>query len=90
MFVDFGSGPLLAGVHSFGTARDGLINFDYGDISGHTRVSQFNSWIDSIMGSGSGGSGGGGKGGKGRRFTGASLNLTRYGLLPFQSPLHLA
>jgi hypothetical protein len=68
MFIDFGSGPLLAGVHSFGAAFDGLVDSDYGDISGHTRVSVFNSWIDSIMGGGSGGSGGGGKGGKGRPF----------------------
>jgi hypothetical protein len=75
VFVDFGSGPLLTGVHSFGTARDGVINFDYGDISGHTRVSVFNSWIDSIIGGASGGSSGGGKGGKGRRFTGSDHGL---------------
>jgi Trypsin len=70
VFADFGSGPQLTGVHSFGMARDGVINFDYGDISGHTRVSLFNSWIDTMIGSGGGGGGGGGKGGKGRRFTG--------------------
>jgi Trypsin len=75
VFVDFGSGPRLTGVHSFGTARDGLINFDYGDISGHTRVSLFNSWIDSIIAGGSGGSSGGGKGGKGRRFTSNELEF---------------
>jgi hypothetical protein len=68
LFVDFGSGPQLVGVHSFGAARDGLIDSDYGDISGHTRVSSFNSWIDSILSGGSGGGGSGGKGGKGRPF----------------------
>jgi hypothetical protein len=75
VFVDFGSGPRLAGVHSFGTARDGVIDFDYGDISGHTRVSQFNSWVDSIIGGGIGGGGSGGKGGKGRRFTGSDFEF---------------
>lgn len=69
LFIDSGSGPMLAGVHSFGSARDGLVDSDYGDMSGDTRVSAFNSWIDSIMSGGSGGTGGGGKGGKGRPFT---------------------
>lgn len=73
LFVDFGGGPLLAGVHSFGSARDGLINSDYGDISGHTRVSAFNSWIDSILSGGSGGGGGGG--GKGRPFSANELDF---------------
>jgi hypothetical protein len=68
LFLDFGNGPVLAGVHSFGSARDGLIDSDYGDTSGDTRVSVFNSWIDSIMSGDSGGSSGGG-GGKGRPFT---------------------
>lgn len=63
----------LAGVHSFGVDynRDGLDD-NYGDYTGHTRVSSFNSWIDSVIGgTGSGGTGGtgGGKGGpKGREF----------------------
>jgi hypothetical protein len=69
LFVDFGNGPVLAGVHSFGSARDGLVDSDYGDMSGHTRVSAFNSWIDSILSGGSGGTSGGNKGGKGRPFT---------------------
>lgn len=70
VFIDLGSGPLLAGVHSFGMARDGVVDSDYGDASGHTRVSVFNSWIDSILGGGSGDGGGGGGGpgnGKGGR-----------------------
>lgn len=71
LFLDFGQGPLLAGVHSFGSAVDGLVDSDYGDRSGHTRVSVFNSWIDSILGIGGGTSGGGGnnRGGK-KKFTG--------------------
>ncbi len=69
LFVDFGNGPLLAGVHSFGSARDGLVDSDYGDMSGHTRISAFNSWIDSIIGGASGGGSGGNKAGKGRPYT---------------------
>jgi hypothetical protein len=68
LFIDSGSGPMLAGVHSFGSARDGLVDSDYGDMSGDTRVAAFNSWIDSIISGGSGGTGGGGKGGKGHPF----------------------
>jgi len=49
LFVDDGSGLKLAGIHSFGAAYDAAINFDYGDISGHTRVSAFNDWIDAII-----------------------------------------
>jgi secreted trypsin-like serine protease len=72
LFLDFGQGPLLAGVHSFGSAVDGLVDSDYGDRSGHTRVSVFNSWIDSILGIGGGSSGNGGnnRGGK-KKFTAA-------------------
>ncbi len=40
---------LLAGVNSFIAAKDGKVDADYGDISGHVRVSVFNSWIDSII-----------------------------------------
>ncbi len=71
LFVDFGQGPLLAGVHSFGSAIDGLVDSDYGDRSGHTRVSVFNSWIDSMLGIGGGtsGSGGANRGGK-KKFSG--------------------
>ena len=65
VFIDFGSGPLLAGIHSFGAAWDGLVDSDYGDASGHTRVSVFNSWIDSILGGGTSSGNGGGKSGKG-------------------------
>jgi hypothetical protein len=49
VFINFGQGPMLAGVHSFVSATDGRINSDYGDVSGHTRVSVFNSWINSIL-----------------------------------------
>jgi hypothetical protein len=57
LFVDFGQGALLAGVHSYGSAIDGLVDSDYGDRSGHIRVSAFNSWIDSIIGGGTSTSG---------------------------------
>ena len=74
LFVDFGQGPLLAGVHSFGSAIDGVVDSDYGDRSGHTRVSIFNSWIDSIIGGGGGSTSpgnGNGKGG-GKPFIGGA------------------
>jgi len=59
LFIDLGDGPMLAGVHSFGASFDGLTDSDYGDISGHTRVSKFTGWIEDVT------SGGGGKPGKG-------------------------
>lgn len=66
LFIDFGSGPLLAGVHSFGASFDGLTDLDYGDVAGHTRVSAFDKWIHAMLsvgrgrGSGKGGGHGGG------------------------------
>ena len=60
VFIDLGDGPMLAGVHSFGASFDGITDSDYGDVSGHTRVSQFTGWIDDVMTGG-----GGGKPGKG-------------------------
>ena len=48
-FIEGRHGPLLAGVNSLIGAIDGLIDCDYGDISGHTRVSSFNRWIDGVM-----------------------------------------
>jgi len=50
VFVDFGTGPQLVGVNSFGMAYDGKVNSDYGDLSGHIRVSPFNGWINSVIG----------------------------------------
>lgn len=49
VFIDLGEGPMLAGVHSFGAAFDGDVDSDYGDISGHTRVSMFSGWIDDVV-----------------------------------------
>ncbi len=46
LFVDFGSGPVLAGVHSFLGSFDGEFDSSYGDLSGSTRVSHFIDWID--------------------------------------------
>jgi len=71
LFIDFdddGLGALLVGVHSFGASFDGEIDSDYGDVSGHTRVSEFDKWINNVL-SGDGGNGKGngkgwGKGGK--------------------------
>jgi hypothetical protein len=63
VFIDLGGGPLLAGVNSFGASFDGDTDSDYGDVSGHTRVSQFNDWIDDILAGGGGGKGGGNGGG---------------------------
>jgi hypothetical protein len=50
LFIDSASGPLLAGVTSFGAAWDGKVDSDYGDIGGFMRVSMLNGWIDSIIG----------------------------------------
>jgi hypothetical protein len=50
VFITTKAGTFLAGVNSFAGAWDGKVNSDYGDISGYTRVSAFNSWIDSIIG----------------------------------------
>ena len=44
-FVDFGNGPLLAGVHSFAEMPDEVDDSDYGDLTGHVRVSKYASWI---------------------------------------------
>lgn len=72
LFIDFaddGLGALLVGVHSFGASFDGETDSDYGDISGHTRVSEFGKWIDSVLSGSGNGDGkdngkGWGKGGK--------------------------
>jgi secreted trypsin-like serine protease len=50
LFIDFGFGPTLAGVHSFITSQDGNTNMDYGDASGSTRVASHFSWIVSVTG----------------------------------------
>jgi hypothetical protein len=52
-FIDTGSGPQLAGVHSFGDFFDGKDDSDYGDVTGHVRVAKFNSWIDKTLKRGS-------------------------------------
>ena len=50
MFMDFGSGDVVAGVHSFIASVDGDTNADYGDIAGSTRVSSYASWITNTIG----------------------------------------
>lgn len=49
VFVDFGSGDVLTGVHSFIAAVDGNLDADYGDIAGSIRVSSYASWITSTI-----------------------------------------
>jgi secreted trypsin-like serine protease len=49
MFLDFGAGPVVAGVHSFIASVDGNTDADYGDIAGSTRVSSYASWISSTI-----------------------------------------
>ena len=73
LFIEIGGIDYLAGVHSFGSAVDGVIDFDYGDRSGHTRVSSFTSWIDKYLGGGDDddvkggkGNGNGNSGGRGK------------------------
>ena len=59
LFIDDANGTFLAGIHSFGWGiLDGNPDSDYGDASGHTRVSAFTGWIDSILNPSSGGGGG--------------------------------
>jgi len=47
LFIDFGSGWVLAGVTTFRAQADGTQNSDYGDFSGFTRTSSWSSWIQS-------------------------------------------
>ena len=49
VFVDFGTGPQLVGVNSFGMSYTGKPDSSYGNLSGHTRVSAFNTWIDGVL-----------------------------------------
>jgi hypothetical protein len=48
-FVDFGQGAMLAGVHSFAEIPDGTDDSDYGDITGHVRVSAHAKWIRQML-----------------------------------------
>lgn len=48
-FIDGDGAPVLAGVHSFGEFLDNADDSDYGDVTGHVRVSAFNSWIDKAL-----------------------------------------
>ena len=41
--------PVLAGIHSFGEFRDERDDSDYGDVTGHTRVALYRSWITKTM-----------------------------------------
>lgn len=48
-FLDFGQGPVLAGVHSFAEIPDGTDDSDYGDVTGHVRVSAHAKWIRQML-----------------------------------------
>lgn len=43
------AGPLVAGIHSFGEIFDERDDSDYGDLTGHTRVSAYKNWIDKTI-----------------------------------------
>ena len=69
VFMDFdgdGLGPPLTGVHSFAGSFDGDTDSDYGDVSGHIRVSAFTDWINKVMNGDGGGKGNGKGNGKGK------------------------
>ncbi|MHB1038658.1 MAG: trypsin-like serine protease [Pirellulales bacterium] len=84
LFADFGSGTVLIGVHSFGWGiLDGNPDSDYGDASGDTRVSVFNSWIDGAM---NGQTVGPGKGG-GKKGGQSSVVLDDYEFSYFSSSI---
>jgi hypothetical protein len=50
-FADFGDGRgnVLVGVHSFAEIPDGTDDSDYGDVSGHMRVSRSAKWIRQVV-----------------------------------------
>lgn len=49
LFINVDGVDLLAGVHSFIAAFDGQADSDYGDLSGSSFVTPFNSWIDRMI-----------------------------------------
>ena len=76
LFINVDGIDLLAGVHSFGAAFDGLADSDYGDISGDSLVTPFNSWIDRMIRNGLGtGRPGGGHGASANAVFLDSINL---------------
>ena len=48
-FISTPRGQQLAGVHSFAEIPDGSDNSDYGDITGHVRVSSHAKWIRNML-----------------------------------------
>ena len=52
IFMDFGAGEVVAGVHSFIASVDGNLDADYGDIAGSIRVSSYSGWISSSVANG--------------------------------------
>jgi hypothetical protein len=92
VFAAFAGNDYLLGIHSFASATDGTVDCDYGDISGHTRVSAFNDWIDSIISGNSNGNGHGpppGKGPKKPRGGDSALGETTIPDIPEPSTLCL-
>lgn len=76
VFINQNGVEYLAGINSFGWGKlDGNPDSDYGDVSGVTRVSIYNKWIDSIIGGSTSGGSTGGKGGGGKLTTSLSLDM---------------
>ena len=48
-FADLGEGQVLIGVHSFAEIPDGKDDSDYGDVTGHVRVSSFAKWVNKMI-----------------------------------------
>jgi hypothetical protein len=48
-FADLGAGSVLIGVHSFAEIPDGKDDSDYGDVTGHVRVSSFAKWVNKLI-----------------------------------------
>lgn len=83
-------GGVLAAVNSFAWGiRDGIPDSDYGDVSGHVRVSMYNDWIDDILGAeqeDDDGHGRGAPGGDSEELTAWLDNLLNGGLVAGDHP----
>lgn len=87
VFIDIGGERMLAGVNSFAASFDGETNSDYGDVSGHTRVSEFNKWIDNTIAADGGGKGKGQGKDKGKKGGGKpSMSESDQGATPLIIP----
>lgn len=46
LFIGKGNNLKLAGLHSFASATDGLVDSDYGDMAGHVNLARHLNWIE--------------------------------------------